>query len=117
MKKKILVVDDVESAGNYEEALTKVGAYNFDLIYADIILGGRSGIDLLKEIRKKDLNVSVVIITGCPSVETAAEVVRLGAFDYIPKPILKDALLRVTRTALRQKELVDEKERYRMNLE
>jgi len=135
MKKKILVVDDeesiififkrflldngyeVETAGNYEEALTKVGAYNFDLIYADIILGGRSGIDLLKEIRKKDLNVSVVIITGCPSVETAAEVVRLGAFDYIPKPILKDALLRVTRTALRQKELVDEKERYRMNLE
>lgn len=132
---KILIVDDeesilfvlkrfllyegyeVETANNYDEALTKLGAYDFDLIYADIIMGSRSGIDLLKEIRRKNLNVSVVIFTGCPSVETAADVVRLGAFDYISKPILKDTLLRVTGTALRQKELEDETERYRMNLE
>lgn len=135
MKKRILVVDDeesilytlkyflsqngyeVETAISYGEALARLGADNFDLIYADILLGDGYGIDLLKEIRRKNLNVSVVIITGCPTVETAAEVVRLGAFDYISKPILKDTLLRVTRTALRQKELADEKERYRMNLE
>jgi PAS domain S-box-containing protein len=53
----------------------------------------------------------VVLITGEPNIETASEAVRLGAFDYLPKPIRKKTLLRVTSHALRHKELIDEKSR------
>ena len=139
---KILVIDDEESirftftallakkghevmtAEGYPGAIDMISSIPFDLIFADIILGGRTGIDILQEVRRRDLRCPVVIITGEPNIETAAESVRLGAFDYIPKPIRKDTLVRVTNMALHHKAVIDErdlaeaeKERYRLNLE
>ena len=135
MKEKILVVDDedcvrfaykdilqakgyeVATAGEYNEALTMLEASDFDLIYTDIRLGGKTGIDILSEVKRRNLSIPVVIMTGCPSTETASESVRLGAFDYISKPIEMNALLHITKMALQQKSLADEKEKYRLNLE
>lgn len=135
MKNRILVIDDEEgirftfrkflsregheiiSASGYEEALEILSGKDCDLIFADIILGGRTGIELLKEIKDRELQCPVIIITGYPNVESAAEAVRLGAFDYISKPIQLDTLLRVTAIALQHKALSDEKERYRSNIE
>ena len=57
------------------------------------------------------------MITGYPSLKTASEAVRLGAFDYIVKPVEKNTLLHLAKKALDHKALVDEKERYRINLE
>jgi PAS domain S-box-containing protein len=57
------------------------------------------------------------MITGDPGVETATDSIRLGAFDYIPKPVNQESLLGLTRTALKYKALHEEKERYRTNLE
>ncbi len=123
----ILVVDDEESicfslraflegdghtvstATNYEAAVMRLNAHQPDLIFADILLYGKSGIDLLKNVRSRDWDCPVVMITGEPSVETAAEAVRLGAFDYVSKPVNKEALLRMARVALRHKYLQDEK--------
>ena len=53
------------------------------------MLGGNTGIDILKRVREMGLSCPMVMITGYPTVETAAEAVRLGAFDYIPKPVDK----------------------------
>lgn len=135
MKYKILVVDDekvlrytfeeflkeegyeVVCAGDYKEALEKVGNADFDLIFTDIIMGGETGIDLLREIRKKGVDCPVVIITGRPDIDTATEAVRLGAFDYISKPVDQHKLLKVASVALKYKEVVDKKEEYRSNLE
>ena len=117
----ILVVDDEESlrntfqfflqnqgyapvitAATYEEALREINDHPFDLIISDIVLGGHTGIDILKRVRELGLSCPVVMITGYPTVETAAEAVRLGAFDYIPKPVDKETLLKTARLALRQ---------------
>jgi len=59
----------------------------FDAIVSDIRMPGLSGIDLLREVRKVDLDVPVVLMTGSPDVDTAAAAVELGAFRYLPKPL------------------------------
>ncbi len=135
MKTRILVVDDeeslrftfqrflqdagyeVETAENYAEALEKIAGNDFELIFADILLGGKTGVDILREVKERSPNTPVVMITGYPTVETASDAVRLGAFDYIPKPVQKETLLRAARMALHHKKVIDEKERYRLNLE
>jgi two-component system, NtrC family, response regulator HydG len=135
MKAKILIIDDeenirftlksfllnagyeVEIVEDYDKALARIDEVDFDLIFADIILGGKTGIDFLREVRKRNLNFPVVMITGVPGIETASDALRLDAFDYMSKPVLKEPLLRVTKKALQHKTLVDEKEKYRLNLE
>src|SRR3989339_160763 len=135
MGSKILVIDDEESirytfksflldegyevltARNYQEALSAIDTKGLDLIFADILLEGKTGIDVLRETKERNLRCPVVMITGDPNIDSASEALRLGAFDYIPKPIKQDTLLRITKIALKHKALVDEKERYRSNLE
>ncbi len=135
MNPRILIVDDEENicftlerfllaegyqvttAGDYNDAMAALDQTDFDLIFADIVLKGKTGIDILREIKTRNLQGQVVMITGVPTIDTASEAVRLGAFDYLPKPVTQEALLRVTRAALRHKALVDEKERYQSNLE
>ncbi len=135
MSASILVIDDEESirftferflraaghvvgtAESCAEALSRIKEARFDVIFADIILGDGTGIDILREIKARELNCPVIMITGDPGAETAAESLRLGAFDYIPKPINQESLLHATRTALKYKIVNDEKERYRTNLE
>jgi PAS domain S-box-containing protein len=135
MNARILVIDDEEAirftferflkteghivatAVSCSEAWTRINETSFDLIFADIILDDGTGVDLLREIRGRGLSCPVIMITGNPSIETAAESVRLGAFDYIPKPINQEALLHATHTALKYKAVHDEKERYRTNIE
>lgn len=139
----ILIVDDEESlrntfqfflthqgygkvitAATFDEAVAAIARQPFDLIVSDIVLEGHSGIDFLKKVREMNLDCPVVMVTGYPNVETAAEAVRLGAFDYIPKPVEKDTLLKTARLALQQRRLEQEKrkaeqerERYRSFLE
>ena len=133
--KKILVVDDEEAirftldvflreegyevalAGNYDEAVALMATDTFDLMFIDIIMGGKSGIELLRTVKNGNPNAQVVIITGAPSVDTAAEALRLGALDYIIKPIRQNELLKTARHAFSHKLLSDEKDRCRQNVE
>lgn len=135
VKSKILIVDDEEilkftieqfllldgyevyKAGSYDEAISKIEKIEFDLIFADIVLQGKTGVDLLREIKDRNLTCPVVLITGNPEINTAAEAVRLGAYDYVPKPIKKDAILQTAKLALKHNELVNENEKYKLNLE
>jgi two-component system, NtrC family, response regulator HydG len=132
---KILVIDDEESirftferflraaghavtaAASCSEALARLSETDFDMVFADIILDDGTGIDILREIHIRGLSCPVIMVTGDPGVETAAESIRLGAFDYIPKPINQASLLHAARTALRYKAVHEEKEQYRTNLE
>ncbi|HEX8948815.1 MAG TPA: sigma 54-interacting transcriptional regulator [Dissulfurispiraceae bacterium] len=107
----------VQTAKDYHEARSKIRSEDFDLVFADIVLEGRSGLELLPLIAEKDPGCPVVVITGHPDIETASESVRLRAFDYIHKPIKREVLLRVAGAALRHRRLSDEKEQYRLNLE
>jgi two-component system response regulator HydG len=124
----ILIVDDEESiritfemflkregygkvttAATLEEALALINEQAFDLIISDIVLEGASGTDLLRYIRQTGVRCPVVMITGFPNLDSAAEAVRLGAFDYISKPVNKEALLRFVRQALKHWQLAMEK--------
>ncbi len=142
MNRKILVIDDeknirfifkdflskeghdVLTAGSYSAAIEIISKTEPDLMFVDIILGGKTGIDILNEVKKRKLQCPVIIITGKPSLETSAAAVRGGAFDYIVKPFLKEDMLKVTFNALRHKSLLEaknqaeaEKENYRRNLD
>lgn len=103
---------DVVACGSYQDAISALNDDGFDLVVSDIILGGKTGIDLLRTIHEREVGCQVVMITGDPSVETAAQAVRLGAFDYLPKPVKEHDLLRVTRLALDRAELARERDRY-----
>ncbi|MBI5665953.1 MAG: sigma 54-interacting transcriptional regulator [Nitrospirae bacterium] len=135
MNARILIIDDEEgirftfkkflssenyavaTAKDFDEAIEHISNSSFDVIFADIILKGKSGMDVLREIKNRKMNCPVIMITGYPNIDTASEAVRLGAFDYIPKPIQKDALFHAIDVALQHKAVIDEKEKYRSNLE
>lgn len=135
MKNRILVVDDeehvrftfkkfLEEAGHdvaladdYTSALDTLMADPIDLVVTDIIMGTKTGVDLLQEIKDRGLRPPVIMITGAPDIETASAAVRLGAYDYIAKPVTQQMLLRVVGLALRLKAIDDQKELYYRNLE
>lgn len=100
---------EVKTVGSFDEAIKAVTAEMFDLIICDIVLESHSGIDLLKRFRELGIACPVVIITGHPHVETASDAVRLGAFDYLPKPVEKETLLKTARLAIQQYRLELEK--------
>ena len=114
----------VISAASFTEATEVLSTNQVDLIISDIVLEGTSGIDLLKYARKNGIDCPFIVITGYPDVDTAAEALRFGAFDYIVKPVDKNSLLRSVRLALRQRKLEqqrlqaeEERERYRIFLD
>lgn len=107
----------VDTAASADEALERIGENNYDLIFLDILLGSHSGINVLRVIRKKRIAAPVIMVTGAPEVDTAAEAVRLGAFDYISKPVRQETLLRLAKLALQHHELVAQKNRYQSHLE
>jgi len=138
----VLVIDDDESiirtfttylgmygytphtAMDYDSALDTLAHRQVDVIIADIMLGERSGIEILKEVKSRGLECPVIMITGDPEIDTAAAAVRLGAFDYLTKPISKDAFIQVVKHAIQTKAFQDEKmliehekEEYRAHME
>jgi signal transduction histidine kinase len=97
---------------------------NFDLVVSDIVLPRISGVELLQAIRKESPRVMVIMMTGQPAVETAAAAVRAGAFDYLCKPVPKEAILRCVANAAKFKAIEDERirlaeanQRYQQDLE
>jgi response regulator RpfG family c-di-GMP phosphodiesterase len=80
-----------------------------DVVVTDIVLPGLDGVELLKAIRAAaPPDVQVIMITGEPTVETAAEAVRAGASDYLPKPVTKASILTAVRRAVDTKRILDE---------
>jgi PAS domain S-box-containing protein len=102
----------VAAAPTYGEALRLLDEETFDVVVTDILLEGDSGVDLLRRVREHDPKCLVIMVTGKPSVDTAAEAVRHGAFDYLPKPVTGQDLKRVVRLALEQKRLAGERDRF-----
>ncbi len=74
-------------AENFEEAIEKLKAKPFDIVIADMKMPGADGIELLKFTKTNFPHITVVIITAFGNIETAVEAMRLGAFDYVTKPI------------------------------
>src|SRR5213593_796632 len=78
---------EAEVAASGETALELLEKLQPDVVFADVRLPGMSGIDLLKRIREFDPVLPVIMLTAYGSIEGAVEAVKLGAFDYVKKPV------------------------------
>jgi len=95
----------VEGADDGGAAKRLFGATRYDVVVSDINLPGLTGIELLRDLRRVDLDVPVVLVTGEPNLSTAMSAVEYGAFRYLAKPVDCEALVDVVREASRLRRL------------
>jgi two-component system, NtrC family, response regulator HydG len=83
---------EVTCASTVAEALENTRTQVFDAAITDVRMPDMSGLDLLREIKKRDESIEVVIMTGYPTIATAVEALKEGAYDYLSKPLILDEL-------------------------
>ena len=115
---KILVVDDdaivvkscrrileaegfnVTTVPSADEALEKIKYYDFDLLLMDVKMPKHDGLFLMREIKKHWPDIPIIVMSGYPTPETIADVLKLGATQFIPKPFRPDELTKSVRQVL-----------------
>ncbi|MDA8429266.1 MAG: response regulator [Geobacteraceae bacterium] len=135
MNEHVLVVDDEEMirdllasalqqenyichmAANVDEAFAVLGAQRIDLVISDIMMPGRSGVDLLRDLKKVDSEIAVLMITGLSDMNTALECIHLGADDYLTKPFGISRVMLTVRNLIEKRCLAIEKKNYQVSLE
>ncbi|MBN2369763.1 MAG: PAS domain S-box protein [Vicinamibacteria bacterium] len=108
---------DVGTADSVAGAKALLDGGAADVVVTDIVMPGADGMELVRILWDSAPRAKVILITGEPSFATAVEAVRLGAFDYIAKPVTQGAICRVVGSAALVKDLEDENRRYQHNLE
>jgi DNA-binding NtrC family response regulator len=98
----------VTSAGTGAEGLARLEEKPFDLLLLDVSLPDRNGLDMLREIRGRDSELSIVLITAYGSVDMARQAFKSGALDYITKPWSNDELLKQVQQAVEGRRLREE---------
>ncbi|HWS55478.1 MAG TPA: ATP-binding protein [Pyrinomonadaceae bacterium] len=130
----ILIVDDEESirwlfadclgsryycttAANADEALAALAKEPFALVLADVSMPGLSGVELLRRIVTQYPDTAVIMISGIDRTQRVLDAVRIGAFDYLIKPIDLDVLEISVERALERRKLLNDARRYKQDLE
>jgi len=98
----------VTSAANGYEALKIIDTETPDLVLLDIWMPGIDGLETLKEIKKNNSHIQVIMITGHGTIETAVKATKSGAFDFIEKPLSIDKIIVAINNALKFRELEEE---------
>lgn len=83
----------VEDVGSGEEAMDKLSSGEFDVVVCDIKMPGMSGIDVMRHAQKSKIDATFLLMTAFASVDTVIEAMKLGAFDYLVKPVRPEELL------------------------
>ncbi|MBW2216592.1 MAG: response regulator, partial [Deltaproteobacteria bacterium] len=96
---------EVEYALNGYDALKMMDSAPFDVVITDLKMTSMGGMELLRRVNKEFPETIVIVITGYSSVSSAVEVMKTGAFDYLPKPFTPDELRGVVRQALFEREI------------
>lgn len=135
MRDSILIVDDellirellssaltqegfvCHKAANVDEAFSVLGSQKVDLVISDIMMPGRSGVELLKDLKQVDQDIAVLMITGLTDTNTAMECIRLGADDYIAKPFSMNRVVLTVKNLIERRCLALEKKNYHLSLE
>ena len=97
---------EAESALSGKEAFEKMKGHPFDIVITDLKMPGIDGMEVLRTFRKDYPDSIIIMITGFSTVETAVEAMKLGAFDYIPKPFTPDEVAVVVKKAIEKKNLI-----------
>ena len=93
----------VETATNFDDALDKIGIYEYDCILLDISLPGGNGLDILQELKKLQKTDGVIIVSAKNSIDDKVAGLNLGADDYLPKPFHMAELHARVKSVLRRK--------------
>jgi DNA-binding NtrC family response regulator len=101
---------------NAARAVELLRAETFDLILSDVVMPGRSGLELLEDLKKAGVKTPIVLISGQANIEMAVKATRLGALDFLEKPLSTDKLLVTVENALRLSRLEDENRELRHRL-
>jgi len=135
MNEHILIVDDEEmirdllssallqegyncfQAANVDAAFGILGEHSVDLVISDIMMPGRSGVDLLRDLKTVDPDIAVLMITGLSDTNTALECIHLGADDYITKPFGISRVVLTVKNLIEKRCLAIEKKNYQTSLE
>ena len=122
MAKRALIIDDdidlclllsrflnkngfeTSSAHSGAKGIALYDPANFDVVICDYRLDDMDGIKLIKGLKAKNPQVSILVITGYSDIKTAVEVIKLGAFDYITKPLIPDEVLSILNNLLTKNE-------------
>ncbi len=134
MKNTILIVDDeknirgslkgvledegfkADAVANGEACLEAIQKKEYDLVLLDVWMPGIDGLETLRKIKEGNHAPTVVMISGHGTIETAVKCTKLGAFDFIEKPLSIDKLMLVLRHALEQRHLAEQNEALRNEL-
>jgi DNA-binding NtrC family response regulator len=126
MKRRILIVDDedivvqsclrilsgdefdVDVAENGLEALVKVSEHEYDMLILDIMMPKMNGIEVLQRVKETHPDIDVIMITGLNEIDTAVKAMKLGAFDYLPKPFDPEEFEMVVARAFERRKLLQE---------
>jgi two-component system response regulator PilR (NtrC family) len=106
----------VTAAGTGAEALAALRTQVFDAALTDVRMPDMSGLDLLREIKKRDESIEVVIMTGYPTISSAVEALKEGAYDYLSKPLILDELRHLMQRLMERRFLRGEVQTLRMRL-
>ena len=101
---------------NAARALDLLRADSFDLILSDVVMPGKSGLELLEDLKKAGLKTPIVLISGQANIEMAVKATKLGALDFLEKPLSTDKLLVTVDNALRLSRLEEENRELRRRL-
>jgi two-component system, NtrC family, nitrogen regulation response regulator NtrX len=107
---------DATVCDNAARALELIRAERFDVIFSDVVMPGKDGISLLEDLKAAGVTTPVVMISGQASVETAVKATRLGAMDFLEKPLSTEKLLVTIENVLRLRHLEDENRDLRRRL-
>ncbi len=105
-----------ETAPNASDATQRMKEYPFDVVVSDVNLPDQDGFQLLEWARQNTPETAVILVTGFGTIENAVEAIRLGAFDYLTKPIICDELNFSIERALGQRQIVQENKTLRAQL-
>jgi DNA-binding NtrC family response regulator len=93
---------EVTTVPSADEALEKIKNYDFDLLLMDVKMPKHDGMFLMREIKKDLPEIPIIVMSGYPTPETIADVLKLGATQFIPKPFRPDELIKSIRQVLQK---------------
>jgi len=101
---------------NANRAVELLRTESFDLVFSDVVMPGKTGIDLLEELKKSGIKTPIILISGQANIEMAVRATKLGALDFLEKPLSTDKLLLTVENALRISRLENENQELRHRL-
>lgn len=105
-----------ETAMTCRSALDRIKEYNFQVVICDVNLPDQDGFQLLEWVVANKPDTAVILLTGYGTIESAVEAIRLGAFDYLTKPVIDDELNFSIQRALGQRKIVEENKKLKQQL-